>query len=209
MLHIDIWSDYACPYCYIGKKQLMQALQELGIDDVSTAHHVFVLEPGKVNHPERTFLEGLGDMTPEKAADVDRTFQNITAMAADVGLTYDMKNMRDVGTIDAHRLTLLAMAHNRHDALENILYDAYLCGGKDISSHAFLLEAGLAAGLAEDDVRAVLNDSKAYMDEVFEDFEDADAREIDLVPHFIFNDRYEIRGVMKIDAIKKVIQEAL
>ena len=58
MLNIEIWSDYTCPYCYIGKVQLLQVLKEMNITDVTFTHRVFLLDAGKESHPERTFLEG-------------------------------------------------------------------------------------------------------------------------------------------------------
>ena len=67
MLDIEIWSDYTCPYCYIGKKQLFQVLDEMGISDYKVTHRVYLLDAGKESHPERTFVDGLGIPESERA----------------------------------------------------------------------------------------------------------------------------------------------
>lgn len=208
MLKIDIWSDYACPYCYIGKQQLFQALKELNISDYECYHHVFVLDPGKVNHPERTYLDGL-NLPDEEKASVIAKFKQIEKMAADVGLHYNMLNIKDVGTEDAHRLTLWAQTQGLHMALNERLFKANFEENLDISSHSVLLDCAEFVGLDRAKAEAVLTDAKAYLDEMFADFEIADEKEIDLVPHYTFNNTIDIAGIMTVEAIKKQILQAL
>lgn len=208
MLNIDIWSDYACPYCYIGKTQLMTALEELEIHDYTIRHCVFILEPGKVNRPDRTFVDGL-KLSDEKAvASMQQTLQKITKMARAVGLDYNLDDMRDVGTIDAHRLTLWAGTLGRQEALSNLLFDGYLCQGLDISSPDVLVDMAVKAGLPEEGARRIVTTTD-MMDRVFDDFEEADEKEVDLVPHFIFNERYEVIGITTVENLKRSIKEAI
>lgn len=208
MLNIDIWSDYACPYCYIGKTQLKLALKELQIENYQTRHRVFILEPGKVNRPDRTFLDGLKLSNEKAIASMQQTLQKIDKMAQAVGLHYQLEDMRDVGTLDAHRLTLWATSFGRQDVLSDMLFEAYLCHGQDISSPEVLVKLATNAGLQEDEARRIVT-SKEMMDQVFADFEEADDKEVDLVPHFIFNDGYEVIGITTVDNIKRSIKEAL
>lgn len=205
MLKIDIWSDYACPYCYIGKKQLFQALHELEIKDYEIKHHVFILEPGKMNHPERSFLEGL-HLSESALLQAQGKFKQIEEMAEQVGLHYDMARIRDVGTIDAHRLTLWAQTQNKHMVLNDLLFSAYFEKCEDISNHNLLADYAVQAGLDKQEALHILSDDKAFLEEVFEDFEIAEEEEIDLVPHYTFNQSIEIMGIMTIEAIKKHLQ---
>lgn len=208
MLNIDIWSDYSCPYCYIGKKQLFQVINELEITDYKINHRVYLLDPGKESHPERTFLEGL-KLSAKEEEGVRAKFAQIEAMAAKVGLHYHMDKIRDVATEDAHRLTLWAQTKNKHVALNDRLYRANFEDGDDISSFEFLADCAAEVGLDRDDALAILNDADAYRDEIFEDFAEADEKDIDLVPHYTFNGRVDIMGIMTLDAIRKHIQMAL
>ena len=192
MLDIEIWSDYTCPYCYIGKKQLFQVLDEMGISDYKVTHRVYLLDAGKESHPERTFVDGLGIPESERAG-VLKKLQSIEDMAAKVDLHYDMAHIPDIATEDAHRLTLWAQEQNKHIALNTRIFKAYF----------------EECGLDRDQALAVLEDESAYRDQIFIDWEEADERDIDLVPHYTFNGKIEIMGIMTLTAIRKHIEMAM
>lgn len=206
-MKIEIWSDYACPYCYIAKSHLKKVLSDLNIKDVNFIHRVFMLEPGKANHPERTYLEGL-NLSEEKLAKLKKIFAGIADLAKEAGLNYSIEGVPDVGTIDAHRLTLWAEEKNAGAELEDLIFHAYYIENKDISDHDVLLGFVDELGLNHDEAAEVLN-SKAYMDRVFDDAEMANALEIDLVPHVFINDDHEVVGVINEKQMKIALQEAI
>lgn len=206
-MKIEIWSDYACPYCYIAKSHLKKALAELNVDDVTIRHRVFQLEPGKVNHPERTFIEGL-NLDAEKLEKIKQNFAGIEALAKEAGLDYNMEGILDVGTIDAHRLTLWAEEKGAGSQLSDLIFHAYYIDNKDISDHALLLSFIDELGLNRSEAADVLN-SNAYMNRVFEDAEKADELDIDLVPHLFINDDQEIIGVINKTQMMATLREAL
>ncbi len=206
-MKIEIWSDYACPYCYIAKTHLKKALADLNVNDVTITHRVFQLEPGKVNHPERTFIEGL-HLDAEKLEKLQRNFAGITGLAKEAGLNYSMEGILDIGTIDAHRLTLWAEEKGAGSELGDLIFHAYYIDNKDISDHDVLLSFIDELGLNRNEAAHVLN-SNAYMDRVFDDAEKADELDIDLVPHFFINDNHEVVGVINEKQMKATLQEAL
>lgn len=208
MLNIEIWSDYTCPYCYIGKIQLLHVLEEMNITDVTFSHRVFLLDAGKESHPERTFIDGL-HLPPEQEKAMSKKLLQIEELAKKVGLQYDLKNIPDISTEDAHRLTLWAQEKGMHMALNTRIFKAYFEECQDISNHYILVQLAAEVGLPENEARAVLTDSDLYMDTVFEDFEEAGELEIDLVPHFIFNNSIDISGIMTPNAIRKHIEKVL
>lgn len=209
MLDIEIWSDYICPYCYIGKAQLFQVLDEMGITDYKITHRVYLLEPGKVSHPERTIADTISG-GPERRAAVLKKIKSIDDMAAKVGLHYDMANNLDIATEDAHRLTLWAQAQGLdHVKLNSRIFKANFEECRDISNHALLADLAAECGIDHDQALAVLEDPKAYRDQIFIDAEEADERDIDLVPHYTFNSKIEIMGIMTLTAIRKHIEMAL
>lgn len=208
MLDIEIWSDYTCPYCYIGKKQLFQVLEEMGITDYKITHRVYLLDAGKESHPERTFVEGL-NLPTAKQDEVLKKLQSIEDMAAKVGLHYDMAHIPDIATEDAHRLTLWAHEQGKHVALNTRIFKAYFEECQDISDFDLLADLAAECGLNRDDALAVLQDPGAYRGQIFEDFEEADERDIDLVPHYTFNGKIEIMGIMTLTAIRKHIEMAM
>ena len=124
MLNIEIWSDYTCPYCYIGKVQLLQVLKEMNITDVTFTHRVFLLDAGKESHPERTFLEGL-HLPSEQESVMSKKLVQIEALAEKVGLRYQLAHIPDISTEAAHRLTLWAQEKGMHMALNSRIFKAY------------------------------------------------------------------------------------
>lgn len=208
MLEIEIWSDYTCPYCYIGKTQLSQVLEEMNITDYKITHRVFLLDAGKETHPERTFLEGL-HVSPTEEDSVRKKLLEINQMAEKVGLHYDMEHIPDIATEDAHRLTLWAQEKGQHIALNTRIFKAYFEECQDISNHDVLASLAAEVGLPEDEARQLLADRNAYRDQLFEDFEEAAEREVDLVPHYTFNNKIEMMGIMTLKAIRKHIEMAL
>lgn len=208
MLDIEIWSDYTCPYCYIGKAQLFQVLGEMNITDYHITHRVYLLDAGKESHPERTFVEGLGLPESEQAG-VLKKLKSIEDMAAKAGLHYDMAHIPDIATEDAHRLTLWAQEQDKHVTLNTRIFKAYFEECQDISNHALLADLAAECGLDREKALAVLADPNAYRDQLFIDWEEADERDIDLVPHYTFNSKIEIMGIMTPTAIRKHIEMAL
>ena len=208
MLDIEIWSDYTCPYCYIGKKQLFQVLDEMDISDYKVTHRVYLLDAGKESHPERTFVDGLGIPESERAG-VLKKLQSIEDMAVKVDLHYDMAHIPDIATEDAHRLTLWAQEQNKHIALNTRIFKAYFEECQDISNFDLLADLAAECGLDRDQALAVLEDESAYRDQIFIDWEEADERDIDLVPHYTFNGKIEIMGIMTLTAIRKHIEMAM
>lgn len=207
MLKIEIWSDYTCPYCYIGKKQLFQVLEEMNISDYTIIHRVFLLDAGKESHPERTFLEGL-HLPPNEKDGVLKKLMQIERLAETVGLHYDMNHIPDIATEDAHRLTLWAQEKNLHVPLNTRIFKAYFEECQDISNHDVLACLAEEVGLSKDKALTILSDRQAYRAELFKDFEEAAEREIDLVPYYFFNDRIDIMGIMTPIAIRKHIEMA-
>ena len=208
MLDIEIWSDYTCPYCYIGKKQLFQVLDEMGITDYKITHRVYLPDAGKESRPDRTLVEGL-NLPASKQDEVLKKLKSIEDMAAKVGLHYDMAHIPDIATEDAHRLTLWAQEQDTHVALNNRIFKAYFEECQDISNFDLLADLAAECGLNRDDALAVLQDPGAYRGQIFEDFEEADERDIDLVPHYTFNGKIEIMGIMTLTAIRKHIEMAM
>lgn len=208
MFNIEIWSDYTCPYCYIGKVQLLQVLKEMDITDVTFTHRVFLLDAGKESHPERTFLEGL-HLPPEQEKVMSQKLLQIERLAEKVGLQYRLAHIPDISTENAHRLTLWAQEKGLHMALNSRIFKAYFEECQDISNQDVLARLAAEVGLPKNEAREVLANTDLYMDKVFEDFEEAGELEIDLVPHFIFNDRIDISGIMTPNAIRKHIEKVL
>src|ERR1700733_2713292 len=165
-VQIEIWSDIACPWCYIGKRRFEAALAEFEHgDEVRVSWRSFELDPSAP--PERTgdraerLAEKYG-MTVEQAREAE---QRLTDVAAGEGLPFRFDIARSGTTFDGHRLVHLAETHDLQDAMKERLLRAYFTEGELMSDHDTLVRMALEIGLDEQEVRELL-DGDRYADEV-------------------------------------------
>lgn len=204
-MHIEVWSDVVCPWCYIGKRRLEQALA--GVDgDVTITHRAFQLDPGATSDGVRT-LERLASkygVSVEQAADMMR---NVSEVAETVGLDYQLENTVSGNTRDAHRLILWAQEQGKGAELLESLYDAYFVQARPVFTVDDLIPFAVAAGLDADAARAML-ESGAYVDEVFADQDLAGQFGANGVPFFVFDRTYGISGAQPLEVFVKTIEKA-
>ncbi len=194
-LTIDVVSDVVCPWCFIGKRQLEQALQmrkEQYPDEPAPVvrWHPFQLNPGL---PE----EGMARSAYLKAKFGDESggpgYDNIKTAAQTVGLELALENIQmQPNTVAAHSLVAVAQEKTQATVVE-ALFDAYFINGADLTQEQVLIELGRESGVPEPMIEAALND-EAVKDTVQQ--ADAQARELGVsgVPFFIFNKKLAVSG---------------
>ena len=195
-VEIFYWSDYACPYCYIGETNLKAALRELGIGCVPEMK-AFELSPDAPRTcpgPTRDLVAKKYGLTEEQA---EASMQRINEMAAEAGLIFDFGKTHFTSTFDAHRPTKLAksISPEKADALSEQLFKAGFCNGAEMADRGTLLAAAQAAGLEEDAVEELLS-SDAWADEVRADEELAHQYGVTGVPYFVIDGEYAIPGAL-------------
>jgi len=208
-VEIFYWSDYACPFCYIGETNLKAALRELGID-CTPEMRSFELSPDAPRScpgPTKDLVARKYGFTQDQA---EASMQRINKMAADAGLSFDFENTRYTNTFDAHRLTKLAQSRGGEtaDALAEQLFRAGFCLGAELADSEVLLSAALAAGLEEDAVRALLA-SDEYADAVRADEETAHRYGVTGVPFFVIDGKVAIPGAMEKEQLVGVLEKIL
>ena len=184
-MHVEIWSDIACPWCYIGKRRFEAALAGYEHrDEVTVTWRSFELDPGapaERPHDGATHLAEKYGMTREKALEMQA---QMTANAARDGLDFRFDLARGGNTFDAHRVTHLAAAHGKQDAMKERIMRAYLTEGELISDHATLERLALEVGLPVDEVHEVLSGDR-FTAEVRADERTAAQLGIHAVPFFV------------------------
>ena len=210
-MEIEVWSDVVCPWCYIGRRRLQQALAERpDLADATVRHRAFQLQPDAPrNHTEPT-VEHLAlkyGVAPEQAVAM---LDNVTQVAASVGLEYHLDRTFSGNTEDAHRLLLWAGESETSGAQEDLLeamYAAYFTAGRSLFDHASLLELVADAGLDVDEAARVLA-SDRYRSDVQADA--ALAREFGAngVPFFVFDRKYGISGAQPAEVFSRTIEAA-
>ncbi len=207
-MHVDIWSDVVCPWCYLGKKRFEQALESFaGAADVTVTYHSFELDPAMppgVTTPTVEMLASKYRMTPEQADEAQR--QMVQRAAAD-GLTFRMDGLVSGNTRDAHRLLQLARVQGRQAELMERLQRAYFSEQTSIFDHASLARLAAQAGLDPDAAARVLA-SDEYADAVDADEAMASSLGATGVPFFVVGRRYAFSGAQSPDTIGEVLQRA-
>ena len=195
-LAIDVVSDVVCPWCYIGKRKLEQALSELRSHepriDLAVRWHPFQLNPDlpAAGMPRAAYLEAkLGGKA--RAADV---YARVRAVGEEVGIAFDFDRIaQQPNTLDAHRLIAWAQQRGDVDALVETLFRRYFIEGRFIGDRGELAAAAAACGLPEGEARSLL-ESEALRSEVEAESREAQEAGISGVPFFIFNGRTAVSG---------------
>ena len=184
-MHVEIWSDIACPWCYVGKRRFEAALAGYEHrDEVTVTWRSFELDPHappQREHDAATHLARKYGMTREEALAMN---DRMTQTAAGESLEFRFDIARGANTFDAHRIVHLADAHGAQDAMQERIMRAYLTEGELISDHATLERLAVEAGLPAEEVRDVLA-SDRYTAEVRDDERTAARLGISAVPFFV------------------------
>ncbi|HEU0035557.1 MAG TPA: DsbA family oxidoreductase [Kofleriaceae bacterium] len=209
-LRLDIWSDIACPWCYVGKRRLEAALARFEhASDVVIHWRAFELDPGapRVRDRRQSYAERLAAKYRTRPAEAEAMIARMTQVAAAEGLDFRFDLAQAGNTFDAHRLLHLAHVRDRQDALKERLLRAYFTEGKAIGDPDVLHALAVEAGLDSAEVRAVL-DSDRHADDVRAD--EAEARELGItgVPFFVLDGRLGVSGAQPADVLLGALERA-
>jgi predicted DsbA family dithiol-disulfide isomerase len=184
-VEIEIWSDVACPWCYVGKRRFEAALAQFEhADDVSVVWRSFELDPEAPAERRGDRAEHLAakyGMSLEQARQAER---QMTETAAGDGLDFRFDIARAGNTFDAHRVVHLAHTHGLGDAMKERLLLGYFSQGELVSDHETLQRLAVEVGVPEAEVAEVLA-TDGYADEVREDERTARSLGISAVPTFV------------------------
>ncbi|QSE90929.1 DsbA family oxidoreductase [Rhodococcus pseudokoreensis] len=205
-IEIEIWSDVACPWCYIGKRRFLSALEEFeGRDRVNVTWRSYQLSPDTPVGERRTELDALVESKGLSAEQVRQMFVHVAQTAADEGLQLDFDTVVAANTFDAHRL--IHLAGDKRDAVVEVLFRAHFGEGAVIDDPEVLVDIASRAGLDADAVRAEL-DSGAGADAVRADIDTARALQVSGVPFFVANRRIAVSGAQPKDVFLQLLTQA-
>jgi len=189
---VHVWSDIACPWCFIGKRRLEKAVREFG-KDVYVEYHSFELAPDTPVDFEGSEVDFLSRHKGMPRAQVERMLEQITALAATEGLRYDFTALRHTKTLLAHQAIHHAKARGAQDALVERLFQAYFEQGRHVGRVDELVDLATDVGLDGAEMRQVLTDG-TYARAVAEDIEAARQIGIRGVPFHVIDNRYAVSG---------------
>jgi predicted DsbA family dithiol-disulfide isomerase len=209
-LRIDVWSDIACPWCFVGKRRLERALEQFPhADEVKVVWHAFELDPSApperdpaISHTAR-IAKKYGISVEQARANSDR----LTQVARGEGITFDFEHIRSGNTFDAHRLVHLGHERGRQDAVKERFLKAYLEEGALMSDRATLVRLAAEAGLDEGEAADVLA-SDLFTDAVRDDENQARELGISGVPCFVLDGRFAVSGAQSPQVLLSALHQA-
>ncbi len=207
-MKVEIWSDVACPWCYIGKRRIEGALAQFEHQDqVEILWRSYQLDPQAPRTSEKTMNEILANkygMSPKQAAAAN---DRVSAIAAQDGLDYHMDQVQYGNTFDAHRLIHLAAAHGLQQEMEERFFKAYFTEGARLGDTETLVKLASEVGIDAEEARAVLA-SDRYADEVRADIQRARRLGVQGVPFFAIDEKYGVSGAQPAEVLKEVLEQA-
>jgi len=211
---VEVWSDIACPWCFIGKRRFADALAAFPHrEHVEVVWRSYQLSPDTPRGPGRPEVEALAEMKGLSTERVQQMFAHVTAVAAEVGLRYDFDTVLAFNSYDAHRLTHLARAVGGPALAERtveVLFSAHFERGEDLGVDASLVavarEAGFAAAGYDDEAVALFLAGDEQSDAVEADI--AAARELGVsgVPFFVVDRRYAVSGAQPAEVFTQLLE---
>jgi predicted DsbA family dithiol-disulfide isomerase len=208
-MKIEIWSDIACPFCYIGKRKLEKAIQRLP-DSVGIVLEwkSFQLNPSLQTDPNQNTLSYLAEA---KGWTMEQTVQmtaQVTAMGKEEGLNFNFEKTAVANTKRSHRLLHLAKGFNCQNELKEQLFKVYFEEGKNIDELETLLQCAEQVGIPRAEAINVL-DTHAFEEEIDQDVYESRLIGVQGVPFFVFDRKFGISGAQPDEVFDQTLQQAL
>ena len=208
-LKIDIWSDIACPWCFIGKRKFETAVEQFSDGDkaVEIEFHSFELAPDTpvdFDGSEVDFLVSHKNMPAEQVAQM---LEQVGGIAAGVGLSYDFDALKHTNTVKAHQLLHYAKSQGKQAEMKERLLSAYFEEGRHVGRIADLADLAADVGLDRDKVIASLA-SDEFLPAVHADKEKAMEYGINGVPFFVIDGKYGVSGAQDPATFVQVLETA-
>ena len=204
-MKVEIYSDVACPWCYIGKRRFERALAAFPrADEVEVVYRPYQLDPTASATP-RPLMQALAEKFGPGAA--SKTGPVVDAARAE-GLTMDFERALAANTLGAHRLLRLAEQEygpETQHALAEALFEAHFARGADIGDPAVLAELASAAWMDGTRAAAYLSSDEGAA-EVRAEIRGAQELGITAVPTFVFEGRYGVQGAQPASAFLQTLE---
>ncbi|MBK5426680.1 DsbA family oxidoreductase [Bacillus sp. TH30] len=207
-MKIEVWSDFVCPFCYIGKRRLEMALEQFPHKkDVEVEFKSFELDQNAPIYSGTSINEVLASKYGISVEEADRNNIQLGNHAASMGLSFNFEEMKPTNTFDAHRLAKFAKDQGKEKEItENLLF-AYFTESRNLSDVETLANIAEASGLDREEALNVIHNKNAYANEVRIDESIAQQYKITGVPYFIVNQKYAISGAQPLETFVGALQQ--
>jgi protein disulfide-isomerase len=205
---VEIFSDVACPFCYIGTRQFAEALGQVEVrDGIEIRWRSFQLDPTAPRRAEGDLYDHLSRKFGISRDEAKAMNERVVSMGRATGIEFDFENAFAVNTFDAHRMLQLAGQSGVEAPLADAFFGAYFTGSADLSDPADLARLATEAGVEATRAEAVAG-SDEFATEVRSDQELAGLLGITGVPAFVFDRSSALSGAQPVDVMREAIERA-
>jgi len=208
---VDIWSDIACPWCYVGKRRFAEGVRRYeaagGQRPIEVEYHSFELSPDTPTDFDGNEVDFLAGHKGIPATQAGQMLDQMTQTAAGEGLTYDFSSLQHTKTLKAHELLHLAKAHGVQEQMTERLMRAYFTEGRHLGRIEELADLAVEVGLDRAQVVAALA-AGTYGPDVAADIDQARAYGISGVPFYVIDGRYGVSGAQDPSVFASALEQA-
>ncbi|QEN03926.1 DsbA family oxidoreductase [Thiospirochaeta perfilievii] len=206
-MKIEVWSDFACPFCYIGETKLNRALKELNLDDEALiVYKSFQLNPNATSQKGKDLNQLISEKYGIPYEQAVASNRNIVNVAKESGLNFNFNKIQPGNTALAHELHKYSETINKDLEMAEVIFKAYFEDGIDISDKVELIKLANKVGIKEEEVEDIFNNKK-FSNAVIEDQNLAISNGINSVPFFVIDNKKTISGAQSIEHFKMVLGE--
>lgn len=206
-MKIEVWSDFVCPFCYIGKRRLENAMEKFPHkEQVTLEYKSYQLDPTAEHIPGKNFYETFSELKGIPLEQVKTMNQQVGQQAATVGLNYNFDDMKYANTFDAHRVAKYAEEKGKGKEVTERFLHAYFTESELLSDYDTLIKLAAKVDLDKEEVEHVLQSDK-YRNKVNEDIDVARQIGVQGVPFFVFNEKYAVSGAQPAEVFEEVLNK--
>lgn len=206
-MKVEIWSDYVCPFCYIGRRRFEKSLEKFPHrQHVSVEYKSYELAPDAVIDPNIKYYDSLATKFGISIEEAILSSVRISRQAKEMGLSFNFERMRPTNTFDAHRLAKFAAKQGKGKEMTERLLRGYFTDALHISDNEILVKLAAEIGLDSFKVKRLL-EAEYYSAKVREDEDDAKSMGIKIVPFFVFNEKHAVSGLQTVEMFTTILEQ--
>lgn len=208
-MKIEIWSDIVCPFCYIGKKRLEQALASFPHrDEVEIIWKSYQLHPqfpqDAAGIPAVEYIKNAKGLTKEETLAM---MQQVQSIGKSLEIDFYFEKSLIVNTLNGHRLIHFAQEHGLGNILKERLLKAHFSEGVDVNDTNILVNLATEVGMDKKEVQEMLH-SDRFTYEVTQDIQEGVNLGLRGVPFFVFNQKFGIAGAQPLEMFEQTLRQA-
>lgn len=204
---IQLFTDYICPFCYMGKRNLENAIKELNMEGIVQVYYkTYELDREADKNNSKSKIESLNEELYKSSSEIKAYIEDIVEQGKTIGLKYDFNKMVTSNTHNAHKLTKLATIYNKHIEFSEKIMEGYFTKGLNLNDNEKLLDIIETVGISRNEAKEVLLSDK-FEDEIAQDKYDAFQYQVKSIPFFLIDNRYGSSGKQDINVFKEALRK--